>query len=759
MKTLCFLLLSAALLQAQTATPAREHNLLRNSRLVSGLPSGWTITGRNNAVFSPGDDYTYGSDPGVPGPTGYPAFFVKLTNKSGVPSPSGLQKSVFLYSEPFKVDTNGDYTASVYVMGTGEGELSVRGEKLRKAAAVPVSVYEEQGWTRFQCTFKASTTEKLYTLCLEIAGQVYLDSFQVNPGSAPQDYASEYPAEVALSPKEGPLSSLRMQYEDEPALVCWTVTGAEAGSILKGKVVDLNGATADLPPVPLTDQKLQTGEWNYALPALDKLGQFRIETWLENPKGDRISDFNELVMTRIRHPHYENADAPNSPFGIHLEPTVNEMLMAKALGLNWVRLHDAGIQLIGWAYLEQKPDQWVFYDKEVNRFRDHKLLLFGEVGTAPSFRSRASKTTSPALKQEESKTVGYFAPLDNNAYADYVRRVVEHYGDRIHYFDVWNEPWSPLFYSVDFYRGDPPDKKRAATLGNWKDLWYINSETAPEDFAKLQKSAFDAIKKANPEALAVGLNTHGAAGKDGRFDGDVWTSRVAAAGGLDSLDIAGFHHYPAGALGFPGDAVSDAMAKALGPVGGVAKLNQQGHPVWMTEGSPVNRQTRSGFYHYTLPYKDAEDCWVPSDRVVRYMVRLLAEGTQRMFLYSMDAATTFGEIPRARILVNEDGYPHPMAAAASNTTWHLEDTKFRTSVEAPDHQSTAYVFDGQESSVVVLIPRPAMPVAIPHPEGLTVEDIFGNQPKADSSKYSLFLRGPRGKVDGFLQTLRKPAGA
>ncbi len=756
MRFLCSLLLATALFQ--TGASAREHNLLRNSRLVSGLPSGWTITGRNNAVFSPGDDYTFGSDAAVFGPSGFPSFFIKMTNKSGVPSPGGLQKTVYLYSEPFKVDQNGTYTASVYVLGTGEGKLSVRGEKLKETASTPVSVYEEQGWTRFQCTFTGSTQEKLYSLCLEINGEVHLDSFQVNAGSAPIDYASEYPAEVALAPKAGPLSELRMQYEDEPTLVQWTVTGAEPGSVLKGKVVDLNGTSADLPPATLNDQKLQSGEWNYALPTLDKLGQFRIETWLENSKGDHVSDFNELVMTRIRHPHYEKADAPNSPFGMHLEPTSSEMLMAKALGFNWVRLHDAGIQLIGWAHLEPKPDQWVFHDKEINRYRDHKLMLFGEVGTAPSFRSYASKTTSPAMKQEESKTVGYFAPLDNNAFADYVKRVVEHYGDRIQYFDIWNEPWSPLFYSIDFYRGDKPNKDRSATLGNWKNLWYINSETAPEDYAKLQKTAFDAMKKVNPEAKAVGLNTHGAQGKDGRFDGDVWTSRVAAAGGFNTLDIAGFHHYPAGALGFPGDAISEAITKALGPVGGVAKLNEQGHPVWMSEGSPVNRQTRSGFYRYTLPYKDTEDYWQPSDRVVRYVVRLLSEGVQKMFLYSMDGATFFGEIPRARILVNEDGYPHPMASAASNTTWHLEDTKFRTFVDAPDHKSTAYVFDGKDASVVVLIPRPAMPVAIPHPDGLTVEDIFGNPPKGDTSKFSLFLRGPKAKVDAYVQTLGKSSG-
>ena len=61
-----------------------------------------------------------------------------------------------------------------------------------------------------------------------------------------------------------------------------------------------------------------------------------------------------MVATRVVRPRYWNKDAPDSPFGVHVVPQRESLLAAKASGANWARLHDAGLFLIGWAFLEPK---------------------------------------------------------------------------------------------------------------------------------------------------------------------------------------------------------------------------------------------------------------------------------------------------------------------------------------------------------------------------------------------------------------------
>jgi hypothetical protein len=752
----CFVVTHSAGVEAATDAGGRsDYNLLRNTRLVAGLPSGWAVTGRNNNPFSEGEDVVYGTDAAMIGPSGYPALKVEML-KSGMPSTYGWQDSVILYTEPFKVHREGIYTASAYLQGSGEGALEIvsdhvpgQWELQKVVASRSFAVSVGQDWTRVACAFSASPGEKLYGMRFKLKGKLWFDGFQVNPGKEALTYQSELPAEVALAPVGGDLEDIRIQFSDESAKARWVVTDAQSGAVLKARVINLYGDVRDLPAIPLKGEKLETGEWSYDVFGVIKLGQFRVEAWVEGADGSLHSARNELVFTRLRRPHYWGRQAPGSPFGIHIQPTRQQIQMAKAFGLNWVRLHDTGIQLIGWSFLEYAPDQWHFFDAELDRYRNGNLCILAELGTAPPWRSRAKMSSSPPLSQHDSSTATYFEPLDLKEFGDYTRRVVERYQEKIQSFEIWNEPWCPPYFYINLVRERPVSMERAEEFGT--NRWYINSATAPEDFVRLQKTAFDTIKRINPSLNVVGLGTHGIplTAKDGTYRGEVWTKRTAAAGGMDSLDVVGYHVYTDGPLGFRGDSITEQDTEALGALGGITNVRQKGYRVWMTEGSPVASKTRSGFYNYTLPYQDTEEYRLSADRVARYVIRLLSEGIDKVFLYSIDAATYFGEEGRFRLLVTEDGFPHPTGVAMSTVAWNLEDTKYRESVETSNQKATAYVFDGRERSVAALLPRPGilMPVPKPNDSDIQVEDIFGNPPKGTVTNSTLFFRGSRKEID------------
>lgn len=748
-------LIPAPFARCEDAAPAA--NLLRNTRLVNGLPSGWSLLSRVVPVFSEGHDYVAGTDHTTYGPSGYPAFLVNVRESKGVLGPYGREHEIYLFSELFQVPEDGEYTASLYVRGQGSGTMEIIGDQQSKKAGENFSLTEQDGWQRITCRFKGSAAERLYAVRLRLNGRFLFDGFQVNPGTAAVDYKSQLPAEVALSPIDGDASMVRTQFEDEVSQVAWTVTGAVRGDTLKGKVVDLDNSSVDLPSIVLNGEHLEKGRWNYALPGINRLGQFRIEAWVENADGVRQSSFNEIVMTRLRRPHFWGQDAPGSPFGTHVEPTSGQALAAKAAGFNWVRLHDAGIQALGWFYVEPEPGVWQFDGEKADRYRNQHLLILGELGTAPHFRSQAKNATDKPLPVEKTKTTAFFAPLESKEYGDYVKRAVEYFRDKISYYDVWNEPWHPSFFPVNYVTKKPETLDRASDVGTGGKGWYLNSSSSPENYVKLQEEAFKKIKEIDPAIQVVGMNTHTHKGKEGRFSGDLWSERMAKADGLRTLDVVGYHQYnTSGKIGPENDALSKEIKWTFAPLGGVKAIKEAGRPVWMTEGSPLARKTSSGFYHHSLPYQDEEDYRANSDRIARYMVRLLSEGVDRMFLYSMDAYAGFGEDPRARLFVNEDGYPHPTAVAASNVTWQLENTKFQRAFRLAGKPGTVYVFDGPDSITAVLIPDPdeSVPILKVPDSSIEVVDLFGNPPHGEETETLLFLRGSREKMEALLKGIQ-----
>lgn len=685
-------------------TAAEPPNLFRNSRFPLGLQSGWSL----DRDSSDGDLVVIAPDSNVRGPSGTAAL--RLAAK----------ETAVLWTEPFAVPAgSGRHCASMFVRGDGKLAVSVVADLQTIAQTVIVLGND---WQRAQIPFDPVSSATTYGMRLQFSSTLRIDGLQVNAGSEPTPYVSQGACEVALGLPDSDASAARVQFDDEPARVLYAVTGRTAGSALKARVVDVYGAAREVPSVELASRSV-AGKIDYLVGGGAKLGPFRIETWVEDDQGDRVSPYNELVVYRLRRPRYWGHDAPESHFGVHTTSTTRHILMAKAIGANWTRLHDAGLEYIGWSYLEPEPGKWAFRDREIERYRKYGIMILAELGTAPPWASYLAEAHNGYFDR-------YYQPRDLADYERYVTAVAKRYRGVIDAWDVWNEPWQSRWWAASW------DAAHKASEG------YVTSANAPADYAALMKTAYKAVKAVDPDAIVCGFNSTTSAPADGAYGGSEWTRGVLDAGGLDACDTIGYHHYTASVDGYPGDSVQQGLWTAVGPVrdkpGPVPK------PIWMTEGSPV-MNTGEGMYRYTLPYEPSENVLDTSDRLVRYLVSLLANGVEKVFLYSMHCHGYFNDGSGSfRALVTEEGYLHPSAAAHANVAWLLDNARFVRRMELPG-LVYAYLFEGDDRRVAVLVGGPEHRESdIPRTAGGQVLDMFGN-PVAEDVKlgrYPVFIVTP-----------------
>lgn len=676
------------------AASSLQRNLVRTSRFPLGIQSGWVID-----RDSSDDENEVAPDSAVTGPSGAPALRVRTV------------RTIYLYSAPFPVHAALDlHTASVYARGRGTVRLNVLSEG--RSVAQRTLTADPDEWRRVEAPFRVDLINKINTVRFEINGEIWLDAFQVERGAQASRYASGGAAEVSLQVD----SQARVLFEDEEQKVRYAVTGETRGARLRLRLVDLYGGERDIALIPLGGEFLYAGEVDLAQLRTPFYGTFRIEAWVENDKGEAISPPNEIVVHRLRRPRYWMQDAPDSPFGTHTNSTLRHILMAKAAGINWVRLHDAGTPYIGWYHLERKPGEWTFRDEDIYRYRRNGLMVLGAFATAPEWASHFDKARNNYFDR-------YYQPKDWDAFARYVRTVAERYRGVILDWDLWNEPWIPGYWAVRF------DESRND---------YDFGPDPAGSFVRLMKTAWEAAKAVAPEVRILGVNsTTNTSAANNRIPGAQWTRSIVEKGGLEYCDIICYHQYASAELGYRGDEVETGLRNAAG-----AAL-PSGKPVWMTEGSSVaGWRTGTGFLRYSAPSESFEDVWQTSDRLVRFVAGLLAQGVEKVFLYSMHTHVYFGMGNEYRVLVGEDGYLHPSAAAHSNMAWLLEGTRWGRTVTVAEGV-TAYEFAGDGYTVTLLAPRPRhAPYKLPA-EGL---DLFGNPvPEgAELGRYAVFLVTPGG---------------
>jgi len=664
---------------------AGSGNLVRLSRFPLGLQSGWSI----DRDYSDGDQVQVDSDAAVPGPSGIAALRIS--------APDGIR----VYSAPFAVPWSFEtHVASLDVRGDWEGLLIVAGGRGEICASQPLKLSGEL-WQRVALSFKPILLAPAHHLRLEGKGTLWLDRLQVEPATAASAFAPQRPAEVSLALPPSDASAARVIFAGEPLSIRYAVVGASAGAVLRARLVTLYGDQELLPSVRLGADGASAGSLACEPVAQHPLGVYRLEAWVEDAGGTAASAVNELVFYRLNRPRYWGQDAPNSCFGTHTLSTTRHLAMAKAVGCNWVRLHDAGTAYIGWSFLEPEKGQWRFRDADLKRYRDHHLKILGLLSTSPGWASNWGKPATGYFER-------YMEPLSLDDWAHAVRTIVSRYRGVIDTYEIWNEPWGGAFWSLTF---DP-------NHGSDYVAHFVPSATPAADYARLQKTAYAAAHEVYPQVTIVGFNTYGAE------NGATWTREVLESGGLETCDVISYHHYESALTGFPGDATEKAYQAAVGPI--VEKLGQVPKPVWMSEGAPLSGDPSNGFYRHTLPYENGEDSWRMADRLARYVVSRRATGERKAFLYTMHGQSTFGGPMEWSTLVTADGFLHPTAAAHSALAWLLEDTEYVRRAALADGVH-AYLFSGPARAVAVVSPAVAhAPCPLPGSAAVQRLDLFGN---------------------------------
>jgi hypothetical protein len=656
-------------------------NLARLTRFPLGLPTGWCLSREDDDA-----QVVVSTDPDVPGPSGYPALHVR--------APGSFRLSTAPFPVPWSFEK---HTASLSLRGNCSGRLLAIGAAGRGLGEQRFQLQGE-AWQRVSVTFDPVLRGEVHGLRIESGGELWLDALQVERGTAATPYTPPMPCEVALACPPSEASAARVQFENEPAEVLFAVTGEANGAVLRARVADLYGEAKDFPPKRLDDQRLQTGTLDYAGSLQRSYGAFRVEAWVEDSNGRALSAPSEVVLYRLRRPRHWGKDAPDSPFGVHTLPATRHLMMAKAVGCNWVRLHDAGMEFVGWSWVEPEKGKWTFFDEPVQRYRRWHLSVLGQLETAPNWATGYPKPCQGYWDR-------WYQPQNLDDWSEYVRRITGRYKGVIHAWEVWNEPWGSFW--AKYAPGEKEDRKR--------------SDTAAEDYAALQAAAYQTAKDVDSTLTVVGFNSY--AGYNGRE----WTAGVQQAGGLATCDVFSYHRYADESLGWPGDGLAEhGLREATDPIRDASgKLPK---PVWMSEGTTLRTSTFDGFYNHTLPYPNEDDYLTTADQTARYVVRTLSDGARKLFLYTMHGLDCFRgtDAPNWRALLSNDGYLHPAAAAHSALAWLLEGTDYRRTVQLADGVC-GYAFEGNGQSVLAVSTKPGhAPWRLPEAQDVRSLDLFGN---------------------------------
>ncbi|MEM6552943.1 MAG: hypothetical protein AAF750_12570 [Planctomycetota bacterium] len=610
-------------------------NLFRNTTLDQGLASGWSMTGRDYVGITTQtrvveDDQT---------PSGIGRAFEIESRDEAAP----------LNSAPFPIiQRDRPHTVSFFAKGQGQWRAEVHydgGKQVIAAKTFPLT----PDWQRVALTFTPDMFRARAYLHLRGRGLIRLDGFQAEPQSQATPLHRSHPTGLSLALTNGVNRRAAVLVgADTPARLNLGFEPADhqGPATVRLRVHNGYGETSDAPPVPLAVSSYTQSQTELAAPADRPLGPFRVEAWVEDEAGQRISAFQELVFVRVPPPKYGDRDAPESSFGTHFRPSRWNAELFKAIGVNWVRLHDQGKELVMWAFLEPQPGRWAFRDDLLQTYRDANLCVLGVLSSTPVWAAHINNPQDMTEADKQRYFARYFLPRDLDDWQNYVRTVAERYRDDIRVWDLWNEPWGGGFMNDRFV---PGGRGKGMFRGPAQDIRI-------QKYFELGRTAHAALQQVDPGLrLVVDISK------------PHFVEQAIADGATDFADVFAIHRYVGGSLGHPGDAFAKTSSE---PADAARTL---GVRLWMTEGSGSNISHRSGFYHHTLAGVRLEDDPIHNaQQMSRYLLSNLGLGVEKVFTYAANYSTFSETNTPWTVLLMEGGAPHPSAAAHAVLAHHLD---------------------------------------------------------------------------------------
>lgn len=210
----------------------------------------------------------------------------------------------------------------------------------------------------------------------------------------------------------------------------------------------------------------------------------------------------------LRWPNFGSVQPDISRIGASIAPSYFGLTI-NSIGQQtpWPELEFAGVRLWGsiyWAEINPAPGvyNWAKFDAILEAADHHHVDVIFNLAYTPRWAASA-KDAEPFFSRGASSP-----PADIKYWEDFIQAAVKRAAGRIRYWEVWNEPEDPKYYSGD-----------VATM------------------VRLQQRAYEIIKGIDSSLMVLTPSCTGTA------DGLRWQAAFLAAGGGRYADILSFHGY------------------------------------------------------------------------------------------------------------------------------------------------------------------------------------------------------------------------
>ena len=333
-----------------------------------------------------------------------------------------------------------------------------------------------------------------------------------------------------------------------------------------------------------------------------------------------------------------------------------------------LRLWDTGTS---WTSLEPQPGVWNWQplDIWVAAAEQHGVSdILLTLGQTPPWAS-----TNP----DQVNYIGAGAPappINNQDWRDYITAVAQRYKGRIRYYEIWNEPNDPTYYT--------------GTV---------------EELAELTAEAYTILKSVDPGNTVLSPAPYA----PGYLD------QLLQAGIASNVDMIAYHYY---------ETPPEAAAAAIANVNLVMAANGAGAiPVWATEGASGDNTT--------VP-EDLAAAYL----VRKYLVHL-AFGSIRFDWYAWGKATTFcvGTEENDPRVLTEAG-----RAFGILLNWLRDASLTGASIDTQHTWQIALTLAGGNPALIVWNPDKTVQFAVPSTlRAASQHDIFGNATPVQGNSVSI----------------------
>jgi len=584
------------------------------------------------------------------------------------------------------VEPGSPYTVSAYVKADPPGTpvlLAVQefgGRRLEKRIKAGGS------WKRFSFTFKPKSKYVFALVGPDLRSKreektswsatVWIDAVQLERGDRPTPYCTRSAVEVAIGTnKEGNVFDLK-----EPFTVI--LRAANSGRVPAAISVDLSVTdffdtqvasrteTLNVPAGGSIDRKVTFGP-------REKVRGFL----LVRARGDGLVVGSPLRAAVI--PAYNLGD---SRFGVnHAYPWPHLLRLAKKAGILWVR--DWSLK---WQEVEPRSGAFDFSETDI---QINRVLRAGlKVLALLPFPSSPWSSSAPARLRrgtgyEARRAVVAFAPKKLQDFVRYVKRTVEHYRDRILWFQVFNEP---LFTSYSLPRREGYNAA---------------------DYAKYVK----AFRAACPRVRVLGGIGYL---RSGQIMQDF--ELFFRSGGLSAVDAVDIHHYPK--IRPP-----EFFESLLGDLRNLMSRYGAIKPVWLTEyayyadDTPWKLPIEHKDFNQPLPGELEQAAFA-----VRWAVICAQGGVEKIF-YHAGTCGTLNRDGLQGVLFKYAGRPKKIYAAQAVLSQFLNPEARFAGKPALPPSVKAYIFQDKNRSFMVLwTPESEIPFPLQATKkGVQLLDIVG----------------------------------